>query len=78
MRRVVVTGLGLLTSLGDGVKNTWDNLILCKSGIRQISSFDTENLSCKIAGFISHNPEDDNFFDQHKYFTEIDFVKAAL
>ena len=35
MKRVVVTGLGLLTSIGDGVKNTWDNLILCKSGIKK-------------------------------------------
>ena len=68
MKRVVVTGLGLLTSIGDGVENTWDNLILCKSGIRKISIFDTENLSCKIAGYISHNPEDDNFFNQNKYF----------
>ena len=59
MKRVVVTGLGLLTSIGDGVQNTWDNLILCKSGIKQISSFDTENLSCKIAGFISENSNDE-------------------
>ena len=46
MRRVVVTGLGLLTSIGDGVQNTWDNLILCKSGIKKISSFKLET-KCK-------------------------------
>ena len=63
MKRVVVTGLGLLTAIGDGVQNTWDNLILCKSGIIKISSFDTENLSCKIAGYISHNSEEDYFFN---------------
>ena len=68
MKRVVVTGLGLLTSIGDGVQNTWDNLILCKSGIKKISSFDTEQLPCKIAGFITNNPEEDNFFDQNNYF----------
>ena len=32
MKRVVVTGLGLLTSIGDNVQNSWNNLISCKSG----------------------------------------------
>ena len=63
-KRIVVTGLGLLTSIGDNVQNTWDNLISCKSGIRKISSFDTEDLSCKIAGHISNNSEDDIFFNE--------------
>ena len=39
MKRVVVTGLGLLTSLGDSVQNTWDNLLSCKSGIKKIYAF---------------------------------------
>ena len=55
MRRVVVTGLGLLTSLGNKTENTWTNLIKLKSGIKKISHFDTEGLSCKIAGHISHD-----------------------
>ena len=44
MKRIVITGVGLVTSIGDGVKDTWENLISCKSGIRKISSFETEDL----------------------------------
>ncbi len=75
MKRVVVTGLGLLTSIGDNVKSSWDNLISCKSGIRKISSFDTEDLSCKIAGFITHDPKDDNFFNESVYFKNRDIKR---
>ena len=63
MRRVVVTGLGVLTSIGTNIKDTWNNLLSCKSGIKKITNFETNDLSCKIAGFISENPIDDNFFD---------------
>ena len=50
MRRVVVTGLGLVTSLGVGVKVNWDNLIAGQSGIGAIQSFDVSDLRSKIAG----------------------------
>ena len=38
MKRVVVTGIGLLTSLGNNKDQTWNNLIKCKSGIKKVSS----------------------------------------
>ena len=44
MKRVVVTGLGLLTSIGNNKADTWNNLINCKSGIKKISHFDSEGL----------------------------------
>ena len=50
MRRVVVTGLGLITPLGVSVKGTWDRLIAGHSGISAIESFDVTDLPCKIAG----------------------------
>ncbi len=50
MRRVVVTGVGLVTSLGCGVKVNWDNLIAGQSGIGAIQSFDVSDLRSKIAG----------------------------
>ena len=62
MKRVVVTGIGLLTSLGDSVNKSWNNLLSCKSGIKKISSFDTTDLKCKIAGYISNDPNVENFF----------------
>ena len=50
MKRVVVTGLGLVSPLGCGVKPTWERLIDAQSGIRKIAGFDTSDLAAKIAG----------------------------
>jgi len=50
MRRVVVTGLGLVTPLGAGVKTVWRRLIDGDSGIRGVRSCDVSDLPCKIAG----------------------------
>jgi len=50
MRRVVVTGLGLVTPLGGDVETTWQNLIAGKSGIGPITRFDTSDHKAKIAG----------------------------
>lgn len=49
MRRVVVTGLGLVTPLGGDVETTWTNLIAGKSGAGPITRFDASDQKCKIA-----------------------------
>ncbi len=51
-RRVVVTGVGLITPLGTGTDASWNNLIEGKSGIRRISQFDAQatGMACTIAG----------------------------
>ncbi len=49
-RRVVVTGVGLVTPLGTGVEKNWQALMAGKCGIGLITKFDTENLATKIAG----------------------------
>jgi 3-oxoacyl-[acyl-carrier-protein] synthase II len=49
-RRVVVTGMGLVTPLGAGVDYVWKRLIAGDSGISQITKFDTSDLKAKIAG----------------------------
>jgi len=67
MSRVVITGLGLVSSIGNNVSETWGNLIAGKSGIRKISSFDVSDLPCKIAGYISHNEKDEYYVDRSKY-----------
>ena len=50
MRRVVVTGVGLITPLACGVKPTWEKLVNGESGINAISRFDASDISCSIAG----------------------------
>jgi len=52
MRRVVVTGLGLVSPLGCGVKVNWDRLLNGESGISAIQSFDVSDLPAKIAGHV--------------------------
>lgn len=52
MRRVVITGLGAITPLGQTVKETWENLLKGKSGVGYIDRFDTSNLPVKIAAQI--------------------------
>ena len=64
MRRVVVTGMGLLTALGNNKDISWDNLINCKSGIRKINHFDISKMPAKIAGYISNDPNDENYFNK--------------
>ncbi|HEU4821754.1 MAG TPA: beta-ketoacyl-ACP synthase II, partial [Qipengyuania sp.] len=49
MRRVVVTGLGLVTPLGGDVETSWKNLIAGRSGAAQITHFDASNQKCTIA-----------------------------
>ena len=50
MRRVVVTGLGLVTPLGNGVDATWNRLINGESGLGPITRFDPGEMPCRIAG----------------------------
>jgi 3-oxoacyl-[acyl-carrier-protein] synthase II len=66
MRRVVVTGLGLVTPLGRGVEPTWQRLTAGESGIARVEKFDVSDITCKIAGQVprgdgangTFNPDD--------------------
>ena len=49
-RRVVVTGLGCISPVGNTVQDAWANILAGKSGIDLITKFDTSNFACKIAG----------------------------
>ncbi|HYX45318.1 MAG TPA: beta-ketoacyl-ACP synthase II [Sphingomicrobium sp.] len=65
MRRVVVTGLGLVTPLGGDVETSWKNLIAGKSGIAAITRFDISDQKAKIAGEVK--PKDHPYgFDPDK------------
>src|SRR6266699_3830556 len=49
-RRVVITGLGVVTPIGNDLETFWKNLVEGKSGIGRIQAFDTANYDCRIAG----------------------------
>lgn len=55
-RRVVVTGMGMLTPLGNTVKETWDNILQGKSGIAPITHFDTSAYSTTFGGSVKDFP----------------------
>ena len=52
MRRVVVTGLGLVSPLADGVEASWQRLMAGQSGIGAITTFEMDDLACKIGGAV--------------------------
>jgi len=62
-RRVVVTGLGVVSSIGIGWQEFWKNLIAGKSGISKVESFDTSQYARHYGGEVKN-------FDPHKYMTK--------
>jgi len=55
-RRVVVTGLGCISPVGNTVAEAWANLLAGRSGVGRITRFDASNLSCQIAGEVKDFP----------------------
>ncbi|HAK36665.1 MAG: beta-ketoacyl-[acyl-carrier-protein] synthase family protein [Nitrospinaceae bacterium] len=67
-RRVVVTGLGVMSPNGTGKNTFWENTCNGVSGVKRISSFDASALSCQIAGEVQD-------LDPSEYFSEADLKK---
>ncbi len=67
MRRVVVTGLGMVTPLGCGVENTWQRILAGKSGIGRIEKFEVSDLPCQIAGQIPLGDGSDGTFNADQW-----------
>src|SRR5579859_4896899 len=63
MRRVVVTGIGLVTPFGIGTENNWRRLIAGESGIRAVQSFDVSDMPARIAGQVPHGDRSSNLFN---------------
>ncbi|HSV28147.1 MAG TPA: beta-ketoacyl-ACP synthase II, partial [Candidatus Omnitrophota bacterium] len=61
MRRVVVTGMGLVSPLGCGVEHNWKRLINSESGIRVIDHFEVSDLAAKVAGVIPRGTGEGEF-----------------
>ncbi|MCX5511978.1 beta-ketoacyl-[acyl-carrier-protein] synthase II [Kaistia algarum] len=63
MRRVVVTGMGMVSPLGCGVEPSWQNLIAGRSGAARITEFEVDDLPCQIACLIPRGSKADGKYD---------------
>ncbi len=70
-RRVVVTGLGLLTPVGNTVEESWKNIVAGKSGIAPITSFDASQFSTRISGSVKN-------FDATQYLAPKEMKKMDI
>ncbi|BBU60677.1 3-oxoacyl-[acyl-carrier-protein] synthase 2 [Methylosinus sp. C49] len=68
MRRVVVTGLGIVSPLGCGVDVNWRRLIAGEHGFRRIDTFEASDLPCQIAGFVPRGDGSNGTFDPDAWF----------
>src|SRR5918999_1080791 len=67
MRRVVITGLGMVTPLACGVEATWQRIVTSKSGIKRVDTFETSDLPCKIAGSIPRGDGTDGTYNPDQW-----------
>ena len=83
MRRVVVTGMGMVTPLGSGVDHNWSQIIAGKSGISRIEGFDVSDISCQIAGQVPEKDavgglDLDNWIDPREQRKQDRFIQLGL
>jgi 3-oxoacyl-[acyl-carrier-protein] synthase II len=83
MRRVVITGMGVVTPLACGLENSWQRLVNAQSGIAAIKSFDVSDLPAKIAGQIEEGEgegqfKSDNFLNAKERRRVDDFIVYGL
>jgi 3-oxoacyl-[acyl-carrier-protein] synthase II len=77
MRRVVITGVGMVTPLGANVETVWANILASKSGAGPITRFDATDYACRIAMEVKHGDGAGDTFDQtkridHKVLRQVD------
>ena len=76
-KRVVVTGMGIISPLGTGIEKNWEAICQSKSGIAPITRFDTSDFTSKIAGEVKDfNPED--YMDKKEIKKMDIFIQYAL
>jgi 3-oxoacyl-[acyl-carrier-protein] synthase II len=67
MRRVVVTGMGLVSPLGVGVEHSWKALLDGKSGTRRVETFDVDDLPCKIASMVPRGDGENGTYNPDRF-----------
>ena len=84
MRRVVVTGLGIVTPLANGIEETWKRMLACESGAGPITKFDASDLPCRIAFEVTHGDGSngtlnmDQWLDGKEQRRNDDFIQFAM
>ena len=75
MRRVVVTGLGMVCPIGNDVQTSWENALAGKNGIDRITRFDASSFGCQIAGEVKDfdiaqymSPKEARRYDRHLHY----------
>ena len=76
-RRVVITGLGILSPLGNEIEKVWDSILKGKSGVSNITSFDTSNNETKFAATIE-NFQVENYLDKKEIRRLDPFIQYGL
>jgi len=76
MRRVVITGLGLVTPLACGVEETWRRLLAGENGIRRIEDFEVSDISCQLGGVIPRGDGSDGSFNPDDWMPKKDQRKV--
>ena len=67
MRRVVVTGLGMVTPLGCGVETSWRRLLAGDSGASRIDRFEVSDISCQIACMVPYGDGSDGTYNPDQW-----------
>ncbi len=77
MRRVVVTGLGMVTPLGCGVDATWSNVLAGRSGASRIASFQVDDLPCQVASQVPRGSYAEGKFNPDEWMEPKDQRKVS-
>ena len=75
-RRVVITGLGMLSPVGNSVSDSWKNILKGTSGVADITKFDTEGFETKFAATVNYDPE--NYLDKKDIRRVDEFIQFGL
>ena len=75
-RRVVITGLGILSPVGNSVSDSWKNILKGTSGVADITKFDTEGFDTKFAATVNYDPE--NYLDKKDIRRVDEFIQFGL
>ena len=75
-RRVVITGIGIISPVGNSVSEAWNNIIDGNSGVSPITKFDTKGFETKFAATVNYNPED--YLDKKEIRRVDEFIQFGL